>query len=369
MISYVLSIIALLAFTENVLASESKILESRSLKEEEALVDCEVRTVIANGPEGTHSILHRCVTYSDEEADEAEGMVYDLPEWLLTEYAAQFEAHPTSTYLRIHGGQISRTSTEVVSQTNLRSGSSSDLLPEDKILVDEGSPVEVSDAPFGWFDRRHLAKKTGASSVLLVRVSTNSGSVSIKGDTMSERFFGDSGTPKATYRDCSFGQLNFVPATGEHIENGVVELSLNLNIQGQVMSSLENTLSTELQMKIGSFSHFDHVAFCIPSGAIISAAYREWYGYAYVVGQKSYFNNEQCGYLSTVVHKLGHNLGLGHSGIPGGISYGGRSGISKYKPAGDVSPFCNLVLIITTLFTIFNSGFRIQPNRLSCHVF
>ena len=323
--------------------------KSRALQPE-AFVDCEVLTVIANGPDGTHSVLHRCVSYSDEEADGAEGMVYDLPEWLLTEYAAQFEAHPT-TYLRIHGGRIARTSTEFVSQSNLRSGSSGSgaLLPDDKIIADEGTLVEVSDAPFRWSERRHLAKMAGTSSVLLVRVSTNGGSVSIDSNTMSQRFFGDSGTPKATYRDCSFGQLDFVPATGEHIENGVVELSLNINIQGQIMSSLENILSVELEKKIGSFSHLGHVAFCVPSGAAYSASFSEWYGYAYIVDQKSYFNDVQCGYLSTVVHEFGHNLGLGHSGIPGGISYGDRSGISKYtSPEGNVSPFCkNLALTIT----------------------
>jgi hypothetical protein len=343
MIRHILvSIIALLAFVENVVATESKMLESRSVKEEAFLVvDCVVRTVIANGPDGPHSFLHRCNTYSDEEADGATGMAYDLPEWLLTEYATQFEAQPT-TSVRIHGATISRTSTKVVSRSNLRSGSSSELLPEDKILAEEGSTVEVSDAPFRWSDRRHLTKKTGTSSVLLVRVSTNDGSVSINSDTMSQSFFGDSGTPRATYRDCSFGQLHFVPATGDHIENGVVELSLNLNIQEQVMSSLENILSSELRKKIGSFEDVDHVAFCVPSGAIITATYREWYGYAYIMDQKSYYNNEQCGYLSTVVHEFGHNFGLGHSGIPGGNSYGDKSGISKCKSTGDVSPFCNL---------------------------
>lgn len=275
----------------------------------EASVDCEVRTVVAQGIGQTHSILHRCMTYSDEEADGAEDMVYDLPDWLLTKYAERLESAAPTMYLRIHGGKIDR--------------------ENDMIIAKESAKVEVSDDPFRWSTRRMLApSSTGTSSVLLVRVTTNDASVSLSAKTISDRFFGSFGTPQTTFSDCSFGKLRFVPAAGPDLTGGVVEVFVNIGILGKTMTKVENAIVTELTNKVGSISHLQHVIYCVPGGSIFASKGSRWFGYAYINNQRSFFNDKNCGYLSMVAHEIGHNLGLGHSG-EGDSEYGDQSGISK----------------------------------------
>lgn len=275
-------------------------------------VDCEVLTVLGQASHQIHSVQHRCMTYSDEETDGAHDMVYDLPHWLLTKYADRLETSEPTVYLRIHGGRIDR--------------------GNDMIVARESAKVEMSDVPFHWSSHQHrklAPSSSGTSSVLLVRVTTNDASVSLSADTISDRFFGSYGTPQSTFSDCSFGSLHFEPATGSDITNGVVELSVDIDIVGKTISKMENAIVSELTNKIGSVSHLQHVLFCVPPGSILRPTVAKWSGYAYVNSQRSFFNDEHCGYLSTVTHELGHNLGLGHS-TKGANDYGDLTGISKY---------------------------------------
>jgi hypothetical protein len=300
-----------------------------ALSSAEGAIDCEVCTIIVKNAEQSHSSQYKCITYADEEADGAEDMVYDLPGWLLAKHASYFESKPTS-YLRIHGGQISRASADKSATNRMQSRSSSNFTEDDSIIASKNSIVEFSDNPFRpSSNRRKLAPSRGISSVLLVRVTATDGSVSLNADTISDRVFGSSGTVRSTFSDCSFGKLQLEPATGPSVVDGVVELSVDMNFQGQTIKSLENTLSTALTSKIGSVHHLDHVAFCVPAGTSLSGN-QNLLAYAYVGNQRSVFNNENCGYLSTIVHEFGHNMGLGHSG-EGRELYGDQSGISKYS--------------------------------------
>jgi hypothetical protein len=337
-----------------------------TLSSAEGAIDCEVRTIIVKNAEQTHLSQYKCITYSDEETDGAEDMVYDLPGWLLEKHANYFESKPIS-YLRIHGGQISRTSIDATTNNGMRSRSSSTLTEDDSIIASESSIVEFSDLPFRPSNRRKLARSRGTSSVLLVRVTATDGSVSLNANTMSDRVFGSSGTARSTFSDCSFGKLQLEPAKGPSVVDGVVELLVDMNIQGKTIGSLENTLSTALTNEIGSVSHFDHVAFCVPAGTVLSGS--NWLAYAYVGNQRSVFNNEQCGYLSTIVHEFGHNMGLGHSG-EGSLSYGDQSGISKYSSLFRTAPLhSNIVLTSPLCTTAAHSGIWIFESQLSCHVF
>eukprot|EP00545_Synedropsis_sp_CCMP1620_P006968 CAMPEP_0119009876 /NCGR_PEP_ID=MMETSP1176-20130426/4652_1 /TAXON_ID=265551 /ORGANISM="Synedropsis recta cf, Strain CCMP1620" /LENGTH=696 /DNA_ID=CAMNT_0006962457 /DNA_START=103 /DNA_END=2193 /DNA_ORIENTATION=+ len=320
--------------------------EARQIQPDE-FVDCEVRTVLVKVAIGkSHSVVnHRCISYSDDEEDD--GMVYDLPEWLLAKYADRFEAESTS-HIRIHGSRIQRNNSSRTTNhvRGSRSSPFSSLQVVDDTLIvasEENTVVEFNNVPFHQGPdnnkRRQLSSvvpsTTGTSSVLFVRITTKHASVSLSAATMSDRAFGShEGTLKSTYADCSFGKLNLQPATSTTrsgaIVNGVVELSLpDMVIEGVSIRSLENSFSTALVNKIGSISHFHHVAYCVPSGSRYSATVPNWLAYGYLEDQKSFFNDEQCGFLSNLVHEIGHNLGLGHSGDKT-LEYGDGSGMMGF---------------------------------------
>lgn len=104
---------------------------------------------------------------------------------------------------------------------------------------------------------------------------------------------------------------------------------VNDNIDGVVVHDIENTINAALSEKIGDeLDSYDHVISCLPRGST-SRSGGSWKAYAYADWNRSFFNNQNCGYLSTVIHELGHNLGLGHAG-KGYNGYDDRSGIMGY---------------------------------------
>lgn len=341
---------------------------SETNKNYQELIDCQVGTVIIShsGEDGTESstVQYKCISYAEEESDGAHDMVYDLPDWFVNKYHNTLESDPTYSYLRIYNGSLSRGehaySTEPLpqqqqQQLNLRSSSYTNQhysLPQPQPLVkllnnnddagtslprvvadDTSAVVEFSRAPFReeapWFRRRRLAKTQGNSKVLFVRVTTNDASLDIDAATISERVFGSgAGTVASSLGGCSFGKLNIVKATGNGIQNGVVDLFINKNIQGASIFALENTMANELAAVVGDVSGFDHVAYCVPNGSykFEPSDSAEWLAYGYVGWHRTVYNGAQCGYLSKIVHEFGHNLGLGHSG-DGQVSYADKSGI------------------------------------------
>ena len=52
---------------------------------------------------------------------------------------------------------------------------------------------------------------------------------------------------------------------------------------------------------------------CLPYGSL-SSGRAGWLGYAYINHYLQVINNSWCGSPSVLVHELGHNLNLGHSG-------------------------------------------------------
>jgi len=58
---------------------------------------------------------------------------------------------------------------------------------------------------------------------------------------------------------------------------------------------------------------FDVVMYCMPPGMVNDYG-DDWTSYAYMNGYKSFFNNEDCLFLSHQMQQVGHNFGLDHSG-------------------------------------------------------
>jgi hypothetical protein len=112
------------------------------------------------------------------------------------------------------------------------------------------------------------------------------------------------------FRDCSFGQLTIVPAQGNGVKDGVGDLVINRNIGSSLDDDLLNTLSTQLEAQFDT-SGFDHHVYVIPPGT------GGWSAGAFIGGYQAYFNDLKIIYVSSQVHELSHNIGMGHSSVAG----------------------------------------------------
>jgi hypothetical protein len=165
----------------------------------------------------------------------------------------------------------------------------------------------------------------GGHTALMVRVTSLDSTPSLSAEVLRQRLFYDNVTPSSALRGCSFGQFKIFPANGENIELGMGEIEIGLSTKGKSMSlEIEQAITTAANDKFGDISRFDFVMFCVPPGTD-----GDWSAYTAMGYFISYYNDEFCGILSAVVHEVGHNLGLGHSGV-GDNEYADQTGFMGY---------------------------------------
>ena len=199
----------------------------------------------------------------------------------------------------------------------------------DQIVIPEGVSIQVVDTG---------AEETGESqvvglgnrTVLVVRVlgTADNGAEqpAETRDRLAGAVFGLGNEPfsnsmRAQYNRCSFGQLVFVPADGHPlISNGVMDVALNFSLQGRDVYRSRRLFHEETAALLGVNSletAFDHVMFCVAAGTVFSfgSRSREWTALG-LRETYSYFNSKflRCDKLSALMHEMGHNLGLHHSG-------------------------------------------------------
>ena len=227
--------------------------------------------------------------------------------------------------------------------------------------------------------QRRLSKteiRNGIKKLLAVRILANNGSEAPE-ETISEirdAIFESEADPSAPtvvsqYAAVSHGALQYVPANGPGIQNGVATVSVqssiisgNSSIQGDLMVDiLESTAAS-----LGNLEDLaDHIVFCLPTGSFLRGR-NTWTAFTYLyepvsaaslpcsiyfshflklavdsflIGsltrpdvlniQYSYYQRSRCTKLSVPMHEIGHSLGFKHSG-KGNDSYADESGYMGY---------------------------------------
>ena len=251
--------------------------------------------------------------YSDEDiACLVDDMVYGIPEKVVKKYHKQL-SKPGQKKMYVKGGRLPPQS------RNLDfTGSSGDIVVPNAtaiFFVDDGGQRKL--APTG------TQTTQGTSEVLVIRVLANDASTTLSAPQLYDRIFGDgsnlvnaispavpSGTLTKTYQDCSWGKMNFIPATGYDTVSGIGSVSINMNVTGANNRDVENAITKAINAKYGSVSDWDHIIYCHPPGVLSGG--KGWLAYGYNNLYRSNYNDKWCGQNSVVVHEIGHNIGLSY---------------------------------------------------------
>eukprot|EP00535_Pseudo-nitzschia_heimii_P000680 CAMPEP_0197179308 /NCGR_PEP_ID=MMETSP1423-20130617/4309_1 /TAXON_ID=476441 /ORGANISM="Pseudo-nitzschia heimii, Strain UNC1101" /LENGTH=522 /DNA_ID=CAMNT_0042629205 /DNA_START=39 /DNA_END=1607 /DNA_ORIENTATION=+ len=117
---------------------------------------------------------------------------------------------------------------------------------------------------------------------------------------------------------------------------GIIDVDISEVAEGNPYQTIESPARSETYNGYGGLELLqetvDLVMYCQPPGSYrqIGSDKVDWIAYAFVNGFETFYSDEWCGYVSTQVHEVGHNLNLGHSGLPGG---------SEYEDASDMMGF------------------------------
>jgi hypothetical protein len=145
---------------------------------------------------------------------------------------------------------------------------------------------------------RHLAA-TGTRTVLVVRVTSLFSAQFISSAENANTTFGVEGLQNSMarqFKSYSANKLNFVAASGHgSIKNGVMDLVLDVSVNGKNIFALENSMTTAVQDALGVTDlklMYSNVLFCTLHGTTFyTNGPADWLGYAYNPGQFSYYKN------------------------------------------------------------------------------
>jgi hypothetical protein len=170
------------------------------------------------------------------------------------------------------------------------------VVPEDSIITSNPPPQFFNN------QRRHLSV-VGSRSLLVLRISAIDTTPDYSAEEIFDFIFNETKpTLKSQYNKCSAGKLDFLPS-----QYGVMEVYVNVTATGATSMFIRDAAITAVTTALGIASITslaDHVMFCIPPGT------GNWAGSATVNYWRTVLNNKWCGYLSGMMHEMGHNLGL-----------------------------------------------------------
>ncbi|KAG7374685.1 gametolysin peptidase M11 [Nitzschia inconspicua] len=215
-------------------------------------------------------------------------------------------------FVDIHG-------VDTVELINVTSGETT--LEVEGAIIADGAYTAPAGAKvyFGTIEtRRRLSNSKGTKKVLVVRATTSGGDTFSERDDIVDAIFGTFGNPislRSQYLGCSHNKIDFTPFEGtthkgNQVTDGIITVDINRDFRGLNRFVAEEGLTSAAENMVGDLEQqFDHVILCLPPGTSGG-----WVAYAYVNGLISVFNDRWCEKLSTLVHEVGHNLNLAHSG-------------------------------------------------------
>jgi len=209
---------------------------------------------------------------------------------------------------------------QVVSHTALKVASTND----DVLHMADGAVVPVEPVP----NRRRMTT-IGTVRVLVVRVTRTDSDTGMS--NLADYIFdtdtnsGEGINVQSQFDECSNGAFQFTPYNGEtltgvNVANGMYDY--HITDEARVSTDIRDEVSQHLDTTLGILDEIDHVMLCLPPGTPLSTSRSEthWTAYARRGGKFTVYNDgahthglSACAQSSTIMHEIGHNLGLHHS--------------------------------------------------------
>lgn len=232
-------------------------------------------------------------------------LFYPLPDWVVDQYETELleDEDGLPLYMLVKGGSLPES-------------------VDEPILVPDNAEILFDNKPFRRLRGRRLyqsgIKTIGVSSVLMVRILALDAEPMYTAEELGSRLFDDGATLRGTFLNCSFGGLTLDPGVreGSDIVNGVGSVSVSLNAHESTRRQVVSAATVAINAKYG-IANFDHIMFCLPYGTRDGSLGQNWVATGIKNAYRTTFNDEWCAYQSALVHELGHNLALDHSGHNG----------------------------------------------------
>lgn len=143
--------------------------------------------------------------------------------------------------------------------------------------------------------RRHL-QNADIRSVLVIRVKSSDSETTANAAQLYNVVFDDDVCLASQYKLCSHGALQFEPATGNGVKDGIITLTINQNTVGQENDDVRNAVVAKANSHFSTpnlATKFDHVMLCLPPGTS-----GRWIAYGYIDSWLTVYNDEWCSYAS-----------------------------------------------------------------------
>jgi hypothetical protein len=210
--------------------------------------------------------------------------------------------------------------------------------------IDSSSSTHVVTLPSGGIQlidntgdvgtRRRLGgqKFEGDKKILIVRVTDVDGrAVSASARTISDKFFGtygDTVTVRSGFEDCSFGKLRMTYDYGTTKYDsalsapGVIDVTIGIKLttSSQVSIIQEAAVAGMKKMKESFPGPFTHVIFVLEE-CYTSDDECNFAAYGYVNHWLIATIGDNWKYPAVLMHEMGHNMNMGHSGGLDGATY------------------------------------------------
>jgi hypothetical protein len=159
--------------------------------------------------------------------------------------------------------------------------------------------------PYDTTWNRKLAN--GVKKVLVLRVEAADSATTASESQLADDIFGAAGDPvnlKSQYNRCSYGQLQFEPATSNSNvgSDGVYTVTLPATqVTGADEFVLVDDVINEATRNLGTLTSFaDYVMVCLPPVSRMEAA-----GIAYINYWLSFYDDDYCRFPYTLMHEIG----------------------------------------------------------------